>query len=93
MFTYLIIDAVFIFVTVIVISIFNVKLDIKKIMIVTASLILLTTLFDNLLIGLHLYSYNPRLIIGLHIGRVPIEDFAYPIVAAIIVPWLWEKIK
>ncbi len=54
-----------------------------------AALCALTAVFDNLMIALDLFSYSPALISGLHIGLAPIEDFAYPIAIALLLPPLW----
>jgi lycopene cyclase domain-containing protein len=51
--------------------------------------LLLTAVFDNLMIGAGLFSYDPEHISGLFIGLAPIEDFAYPLAAAILLPALW----
>lgn len=51
----------------------------------------LTLVFDNLAIWLGFFSYNPALILGLHVGLAPIEDFFYAILACIIVPILWNR--
>lgn len=51
--------------------------------------LLLTAVFDNLMIGTGLFSYDPEHISGLFIGRAPLEDFAYPLAAAILLPALW----
>ena len=51
--------------------------------------LLLTAVFDNLMIAAGLFSYDPEHISGLVIGLAPIEDFAYPLAAAILLPALW----
>lgn len=51
----------------------------------------LTLVFDNLAIWTGFFTYNPAVILGIHIGLAPIEDFFYPLVAVIIVPALWKK--
>jgi lycopene cyclase domain-containing protein len=51
--------------------------------------VLLTAVFDNLMIGAGLFSYDPEHISGLFVGLAPIEDFAYPLAAAILLPTLW----
>jgi lycopene cyclase domain-containing protein len=58
-----------------------------------AILLSLTLVFDNLAIWLGLFSYNPNLILGLHIIYAPIEDFIYALLACIIVPLLWDHFK
>ncbi|MDQ0260821.1 lycopene cyclase domain-containing protein [Sinomonas atrocyanea] len=57
-----------------------------------AVLLVLTAAFDNVLILLGLYAYAPSALTGLFLGAVPIEDFAYPIVAAVLVPLLWRAL-
>ncbi len=54
--------------------------------------LLMTALFDNLMIGAGLFSYAPELISGLLVGLAPIEDFAYPLAAAVLLPALWVLI-
>lgn len=49
-------------------------------------LILLTAVFDNLMIAIGLFGYPDELISGVRIGLAPIEDFAYPLCAAFLVP-------
>lgn len=51
--------------------------------------LVLTAIFDNLMIGVGLFSYDPARISGVLIGRAPLEDFAYPLAAAIGLPALW----
>lgn len=55
-----------------------------------AALIILTLAFDNLLILLGMYSYAPEKILGIHLWLAPIEDFMYPLLAALIVPAVWN---
>ncbi len=49
-------------------------------------LLALTAVFDNIMIGVGLYSYPAEHLSGLRIGLAPIEDFAYPLAAAFLVP-------
>ena len=49
-------------------------------------LVLLTAVFDNLMIAAGLFTYPESLISGVRIGLAPIEDFAYPLCAAFLVP-------
>lgn len=59
--------------------------------VVFAGLILgvLTALFDNLMVAGGFMVYHSDAISGVHIGLVPIEDFAYPLAALILLPGLW----
>jgi lycopene cyclase domain-containing protein len=49
-------------------------------------LILLTAVFDNVMIAAGLFTYPDELISGIRIGLAPVEDFAYPLCAAFFVP-------
>ena len=54
-----------------------------------AALLVLTAVFDTVMIAVGLVAYDPALLLGLRLGLAPIEDFAYPIAAAILLPSLW----
>ncbi|MGU3644779.1 lycopene cyclase domain-containing protein [Microbacterium sp. C23T] len=49
-------------------------------------LVVLTAVFDNIMIAAGLFTYPETLISGVRIGLAPIEDFAYPVCAAFLVP-------
>lgn len=51
--------------------------------------LVLTAVFDNLMIAAGLFSYAPDLISGIAVGLAPIEDFAYPVAAVLLLPALW----
>lgn len=55
------------------------------------ALLLLTLVFDNLMISLGFFSYAPSLITGISVGVAPIEDFFYAICAAVVVPLAWQR--
>ncbi|MBB3158622.1 lycopene cyclase domain-containing protein [Microbacterium proteolyticum] len=46
----------------------------------------LTLVFDNLMIAVDLFTYPAEHLSGLRLGLAPIEDFAYPLCAAFLVP-------
>ena len=52
-------------------------------------LVALTAVFDNVMIAAELFDYPEHLISGVRIGLAPIEDFAYPVCAAFLLPALW----
>jgi lycopene cyclase domain-containing protein len=56
-------------------------------------LLLMTALFDNVMIGIGLVGYDPELISGAFIGVAPLEDFAYAIAAAVLLPSLWVLLE
>jgi lycopene cyclase domain-containing protein len=55
-------------------------------------LLVMTAVFDNVMIGIGLVGYDRSLISGAFIGVAPLEDFAYAIAAAILLPSLWTLI-
>ena len=54
-----------------------------------AVLLVLTAVFDNVIVGTGIVGYDPARILGLRIGVAPVEDFAYPVAAALALPALW----
>lgn len=55
-------------------------------------LLIMTAIFDNVMIGIGLVGYNEDLISGAFIGIAPLEDFAYAIAAVVLLPSLWTLI-
>jgi lycopene cyclase domain-containing protein len=53
------------------------------------ALLVLTVIFDNVIVGTGIVGYDPARILGWRIGTAPIEDFAYPVAAALALPALW----
>lgn len=51
--------------------------------------LLMTAVFDNVMISVGLVAYNPAAISGVFIGVAPLEDFAYALAAAVGLPALW----
>lgn len=53
-----------------------------------AALVVLTLVFDNLMIAVDLYRYADDASVWL-IGGAPVEDLAWPVAAALLLPALW----
>ena len=53
-------------------------------------LVVVTAIFDNVLVGVHIVSYDPDLITGIRLGVAPVEDFSYAIAAVVLLPCLWS---
>jgi lycopene cyclase domain-containing protein len=89
-FTYLILNVVFILA---IVFLFVKKLTkpSKAWWITLATLLVLTLIFDNLIIYFGMVGYTPELILGFRIGFAPIEDFFYSLLACILVPLLWQR--
>ncbi|WP_370615575.1 lycopene cyclase domain-containing protein [Mumia sp. Pv 4-285] len=51
-------------------------------------LVTLTLVFDNLMVAADLFRYDEENLSGLRVGLVPIEDLAWPVVAALGLPGL-----
>ncbi len=49
----------------------------------------LTAVFDNVMIAAGLFGYSAEHTSGLRIGRAPLEDFAYVLGGAVLLPALW----
>lgn len=57
------------------------------------ALVVLTAVFDNVMIAAGLVVYPPEQISGLRIGLAPIEDFAYPVCGAFLLPAVWTLLS
>src|SRR5699024_10698548 len=56
------------------------------------ALMVLTAIFDSLMIHADLFYYADELISGVRIDLAPIEDFAYPIAGVLLLPALWRML-
>ena len=63
------------------------------VLIAAGALLVLTALFDNVMIGIGLVGYNHCLISGVFVGRAPLEDFAYTVAAIVLLPSLWTLVS
>lgn len=54
------------------------------------ALLVLTAVFDNLMISAGLVDYAATHITGLRVGVAPVEDFTYPLAAVLALPALWH---
>ncbi len=56
-------------------------------------LVVLTIVFDNIMIAAGLFTYPDHLISGIRLGLAPIEDLSYPVVAAFTLPAVVELLR
>ncbi|WP_071894078.1 prenyltransferase [Neomicrococcus aestuarii] len=63
------------------------------VLIASAALLVLTAVFDSLMIASNLFTYSESLISGIRVGLAPIEDFAYPVAMVILLPALWVFLR
>jgi lycopene cyclase domain-containing protein len=61
----------------------------RAVLLTLVILLAFTAVFDNLMISIGLVGYDRGKISGAFIGIAPLEDFAYAIAAAILLPSLW----
>jgi lycopene cyclase domain-containing protein len=52
-------------------------------------LLVLTAVFDNVMISVGLVGYDETRISGAFVGIAPLEDFAYALAAVVLLPSLW----
>jgi lycopene cyclase domain-containing protein len=66
----------------------------SKAQLITMIIILaITAIGDTIIIALGIVGYDTSKLLGVFIGRAPIEDFFYAVVAALIVPTIWHKLE
>lgn len=52
-------------------------------------LLVLTAVFDNVLVGTRIVGYDAERISGLLVGVAPLEDFAYTVAVVVLLPSVW----
>lgn len=52
-------------------------------------LLVLTAVFDNVIVGVGLVGYDEAKILGLRLGVAPVEDFFYALAAGLLLPAVW----
>jgi lycopene cyclase domain-containing protein len=60
---------------------------------VAGVVLVMTAVFDNVMIGIGLVGYDRALISGAFVGIAPLEDFAYAIAAVVLLPSLWMLLR
>jgi lycopene cyclase domain-containing protein len=96
--TYLALNAAFLLVALATVGIAGLRGRINRRMLAGAgvalvAVLVLTVVFDNVMIALGLFTYDPDLILGAKLGLAPVEDFGYPIAAVIGLPALWALLS
>lgn len=91
--TYVALNAIFLVLVsallVVTASVFGRRLPWRAMLITLAIMLVLTAIFDNVIIGIGLVAYDDSLLSGMRIGVAPIEDFSYTVAVAVIVPCVW----
>jgi len=89
--TYLLMNSVFLAALAAAYLVWRPQVSLKRFGLQLLIMLLLTAVFDNLIIHFGIVAYNPQNISGLYIFKAPIEDFSYTIAACLLVPLLWGK--
>jgi len=58
-----------------------------------ALLVVLTAVFDSVIIGLGIVDYTQANISGARIGLAPVEDFLYPLAGVALLGGLWTLVR
>jgi lycopene cyclase domain-containing protein len=66
------------------------RLNLRALGLAAALTLLMTLVFDNLIILFGIVGYDESLISGIKLGVAPIEDFSYTLVGLILIPLTWE---
>lgn len=72
---------------------FRKRIRLKPLLLTLLSMLLMTAIFDNLIIGSGIVAYDESKISGLKIFLAPIEDFAYTIAAVLTMPAIWNSLR
>ncbi len=91
--TYLLINTIFIVVALTVAAIGLRGKEWLKVGKVLGPMLILTAIFDNLIILSGIVAYDPNNISGVKIGVAPIEDFAYTIALSLLMPTIWQFLE
>ncbi len=89
--TYLILNIIFVL-TICIIFRIRGQRPTKRAFVIALSLLTLTFIFDSLLVYFHIVEYALDRTIGLRVGLAPIEDYFYPVLALILIPYLWKRL-
>lgn len=87
--TYLALNIIFIS---IVFVIFRIRpiIPSKAWLISLAILMVMTVIFDSLIIAVGIVGYDTSKLLGVYLAKAPIEDLFYSLLAIIIIPRLWR---
>jgi lycopene cyclase domain-containing protein len=87
---YLALNVVFMLIAFVILNVVVRKSPWKLIGWTLLSMVLVTLIFDNVIVALGIVDYDSNKISGLVLGLVPIEDFAYTIVSVLAVSSIWH---
>jgi lycopene cyclase domain-containing protein len=89
--TYLALNVTFMLIAFVMLNLVSRKSPWRAIGFTMLWMLLVTLVFDNVIIGLEIVGYDKTKISGILLGLAPIEDFAYTVVAVLAVSIIWTK--
>jgi len=90
--TYLALNVTFMLIAFVALNLISRKSPWRAIGFTMLWMLLVTLVFDNIIIGLEIVGYDKSKISGILLGLAPIEDFAYTVVAVLAVSIIWTKL-
>ena len=87
---YSLLDAIFIFPVILVWAVRR-RTSWKSLCLSLLVLVVMTAVFDNVIIATGIVGYHDHYLSGLKIGLAPIEDFGYPLGGLLLISLLKEK--
>jgi len=90
--TYLALNMTFMFIAFVTLNLVSRKSPWRAIGFTMLWMLIVTLVFDNVIIGLEIVGYDKSKISGILLGLAPIEDFAYTVVAVLAVSIIWTKL-
>lgn len=90
--TYLALNMTFMLIAFVTLNLLSRKSPWRTICFTMLWMLLVTLVFDNIIIGLEIVGYDKTKISGILLGLAPIEDFAYTVVAVLAVSIIWTKL-
>ena len=92
--TYLVLNLVFVAIVIVFLRFHRAHINKSRAIFITlAALLILTAVFDNLIVGLNIVDYHPEKILVFYIGVARVEDFFNAILDVIVVPAIWHRKK
>lgn len=88
--TYLLLNLAFTAIAVLLFIIIRPSFRPKPLALAGLSLLLMTALGDNFIVGAGIVDYDSTKILGIQIGVAPVEDFFYAVISVLLVPAIWE---
>lgn len=88
--TYLLLTATVLAIALIYLVLMRKYVVVKPLVSTSVVMLTITAIFDNVIIQTGIVAYDEGKISGVKIGAAPIEDFAYTLVALILVPSLFN---